>query len=102
MTVEILERPSNSAAKVSLEGGEALTAEGGSMIAMSGDMNVETSISKNNKKGGGFGKLMKGLARTLAGEGLSEPIHRRSKRRRCLPGHLPARRYGGTGTGREP
>ena len=40
------------------------------MIAMSGDMSVETSVSKNNKGGGGFGKMMKGLARKLAGEGL--------------------------------
>jgi uncharacterized protein (TIGR00266 family) len=68
MVVEILKRPSNTAAKVSLEGSEQFTSEGGAMIAMSGDMNVETSISK---KEGGFGKnLLKGFARKLAKEGL--------------------------------
>ncbi len=69
MKVEIMERPSNTAAKVSLEGGEHFTAEGGAMIAMSGDVNVETSVSKKDG-GGGFGKMLKGLARKLAGEGL--------------------------------
>ena len=37
------------------------------MIAMSGDMNIETSISKNEKGGR---KLRKGLGRKLGGEGL--------------------------------
>jgi uncharacterized protein (TIGR00266 family) len=38
------------------------------MIAMSGDMTVETSV---NRKQGGIGKrLLKGFSRTLAGEGL--------------------------------
>jgi uncharacterized protein (TIGR00266 family) len=68
MNVEILAKPSNTAARVSLKGGEHFTAEGGSMIAMSGDMSVETSVSK--KQGGGLGKMLKGMARKLAGEGL--------------------------------
>lgn len=64
MQVEILARPANAAVKLSMSSGERITAEGGAMIAMSADMNVETSISK------GEGGLLKSLARTLAGEGL--------------------------------
>ena len=67
MNVEVLARPASSAAKVILEGGESCTAEGGAMIAMSGDMHVETSISKG--EGGAMG-ILKGMARKLAGEGL--------------------------------
>lgn len=68
MKVEILKRPSNTASKVILEPSEKVTAEGGAMIAMSGDMSVETVITKNEK---GLGKkLLKGLSRTLAGESI--------------------------------
>jgi uncharacterized protein (TIGR00266 family) len=67
MNVEILKAPSNSAAKVTLDAGQTFTAEGGAMIAMSGDMSLETSISK--KEGGAKG-VLKGLARTLGGESL--------------------------------
>lgn len=68
MKVEILKRPSNTAAKVILNPSESVISEGGAMIAMSGDMNVETSISKG--EGGLAKKLLKGLARKLAGEGI--------------------------------
>jgi len=68
MVVEIQKRPSNTAAKVSLAASEQVTSEGGAMIAMSGDMAVETSI---NRKQGGVGKrLLKGFSRKLAREGL--------------------------------
>ncbi|QEN06713.1 TIGR00266 family protein [Oceanispirochaeta crateris] len=67
MKVEIQKAPSNSAAKVVLEAGQSFTAEGGAMIAMSGDMQIETSISRNE---GGAKGFLKGLARGLAGEGL--------------------------------
>ncbi|MDA3955577.1 TIGR00266 family protein [Oceanispirochaeta sp.] len=67
MNVEILKAPSNSAAKVILEAGQSFTAEGGSMIAMSGDMHIETSINKNES---GAKNILKGLSRKLAGEGL--------------------------------
>jgi uncharacterized protein (TIGR00266 family) len=67
MKVEILARPANSAAKIVLSPGETCTAEGGSMIAMSGDMSIDTRI---RKKEGGAGSLLKGFARQLAGEGL--------------------------------
>ena len=65
MNVEIVQRPASAAARVSLNSGEHVTAEGGSMIAMSGDMEVKTTTHK--KEGG---KVLKGLARTLGGEGL--------------------------------
>jgi len=65
MNVEIVARPANAAAKVSLAGGEKLTAEGGAMIAMPADMSVETRVSKNQKGG-----MLRGLARRLGGEGI--------------------------------
>lgn len=67
MKVEVLARPSNAAAKVTLSGGEECVAEGGAMIAMSGDMDVQTHVHKGEK--GAIGKL-RGIARTFAGEGL--------------------------------
>ena len=63
MDVQLLHQPGNSAAKVSLAAGETCTAEGGAMIAMSGDMSVETTTHK--KGSGGIGKALK---RMLAGE----------------------------------
>ena len=63
MQIEILHGPGNSAAKVSLDPGESVTAEGGAMIAMSGDMGIETTTHK--KGSGGIGKALK---RMLAGE----------------------------------
>ncbi len=68
MQIEVINRPANTAAKVLLEPSETFTAEGGAMIAMSGDMNLVTSVNKNEKSKGR--KLLKGLARTLGGEGL--------------------------------
>jgi uncharacterized protein (TIGR00266 family) len=65
MDVELLARPANAAARVRLSAGETLTAEGGSMIAMSSDTAVETHVRK--KQGGG---LAAGMARMLGGEGL--------------------------------
>ncbi len=65
MKVEIVQKPASSAARVKLNPGEHITTEGGSMIAMSGDMAVKTTTHK--KKGG---NLLKGVARTLAGEGI--------------------------------
>lgn len=67
MNVEILARPSNAAAKVSLSGGESCVAEGGAMIAMSGDMDVKTHVNKGEQ---GVMGALKGMARKLAGEGI--------------------------------
>jgi uncharacterized protein (TIGR00266 family) len=66
MNVELLARPANAAAKVTLAAGETLTAEGGAMIAMSPDMDVSTRVRKNEGRGG----LLKGFARRLGGEGI--------------------------------
>ncbi len=64
MNVDIQMRPGSSVAKVSLDAGEVLTAEGGAMIAMSPDMQIETTTHKKGKRGIG-----KGLKRMLSGEG---------------------------------
>lgn len=63
MDIEIQLGPGSSAAKVSLESGETLTAEGGSMIAMSSDMSLTTSTYKKNKGG-----VLKALKRMVSGE----------------------------------
>lgn len=67
MDVEVLARPANAAAKVKLGAGEAFTAEGGSMIAMTGDTRVESHVNKNE---GGAKGLFKGISRALGGEGI--------------------------------
>jgi uncharacterized protein (TIGR00266 family) len=64
MQFEILAQPAASVLRLSLDAGEALTAEVGAMIAMSAGFTVETS---GRSKGGGGG-LMKGLKRMFAGE----------------------------------
>lgn len=63
MDIEIIHGPGNSAAKIRLDAGESCTAEGGAMIAMSGDMEIRTTTQS-----GGAGGVMSGLKRTLAGE----------------------------------
>lgn len=63
MNVEIVYGPGAAAARVTLAGGESLTAEGGAMIAMSGDTAIQTSTKQ--KKGGG---LLKSAKRLLGGE----------------------------------
>jgi uncharacterized protein (TIGR00266 family) len=65
--IEILKRPANTAARVVLGSGESFTAEGGAMIAMSADIQVDTHVSKSERRFGG--KLGKGFSRMLAGEG---------------------------------
>ncbi len=55
--------PGNAAAKLQLQANEQCTAEGGAMIAMSGDMNITTTTHKK-KKGG----ILKAVKRMLAGE----------------------------------
>lgn len=65
MNVDIKMGPGSALAQVTLEPNEQLTAEGGSMVTMSGDMSIETSTHKKGKGGGG---LLKGLTRMLSGE----------------------------------
>ncbi|MCB1177694.1 MAG: TIGR00266 family protein [Leptospiraceae bacterium] len=65
MKIELIHRPSNSAGKLILEPGEAVTAESGAMIAMSGDMQITTSTYK---KESGKGGILKAIKRMFAGE----------------------------------
>lgn len=65
MNIDIEMRPGSSVAKVTMNAGEVLTAEGGAMIAMSNDMQIETTTHQKGKGG-----LMKGLKRMIGGEGL--------------------------------
>jgi uncharacterized protein (TIGR00266 family) len=64
MNSEIICRPGNAAAHITLGPGESLTTEGGAMIAMSGDMAVQTSTHQRSGKGG----LLKAAKRLLGGE----------------------------------
>lgn len=63
MQIDIQLRPGNAMAKVSLEPGEHLTAEAGSMVAMSPDMQITTTTHKRNK-----GSVFGALKRVLSGE----------------------------------
>ena len=65
MNFEIQQRPSNSVASIGLQPGEVLTAEGGSMMALSGGIDMETST---RKRPGGKGGLKAGLKRLFSGE----------------------------------
>ena len=58
MKVNILYKPSYSLAHVNLDGGERISVEAGSMVAMSPDVRVETHM-----KGG----ILKSLARSVLG-----------------------------------
>ena len=64
MQIEILNRPASTAAKISLAKAETLTAEVGAMIAMSTELQVETT----SKSRGGKGGIMKGVKRMFSGE----------------------------------
>lgn len=65
MQIDFIHQPGNTAARIVLERGETMTAEGGAMIAMSGHLNVETTTHKKGQ--GGFIKAVK---RMFAGESL--------------------------------
>lgn len=65
MDIELIHRPGNSAARVRLAAGETLTAEGGAMIAMSGDVAITTTTHKK-----GSGSLLASVKRMLGGESL--------------------------------
>lgn len=64
MQTEITHKPGAAAARIRLDGGETLTAEGGSMIAMRGDVTLETTT----KSKGGSGGILSGAKRLFAGE----------------------------------
>lgn len=63
MEIDITFRPGNSIAKVSLAPNEQVTAEGGAMVTMSGDMDIKTTTHKKGKGG-----LLKAAKRLLSGE----------------------------------
>jgi uncharacterized protein (TIGR00266 family) len=64
MQTEIIHSPGASAARVRLDSGETLTAEGGSMIALGGEVTLETTTHQK----GGSGGLLKAAKRLLGGE----------------------------------
>lgn len=64
MKTEIMCRPGNAATRVTLAPGETITTEGGAMIAMSGDLQIETTTHAR----GGSGGLLKAAKRLLGGE----------------------------------
>lgn len=59
MQIDFIHQPGNTAARIVLDRGETLTTEGGAMIAMSGHLDVETTMHK--KGSGGFIKAVKRL-----------------------------------------
>ena len=63
MQVQVAFGPGNAAARVALAAHESMTAEAGAMIAMSGDMSIETTTHAR-----GQGSIRKALGRLFAGE----------------------------------
>lgn len=63
MQIELLHRPGSTAAQITLDAGEILRAEGGSMIALKGQVSMETNTFTKNQGG-----LFAGLKRLVAGE----------------------------------
>lgn len=63
MQIELVHRPGNTAARLTLAAGESVTAEAGAMIAMSGDMGISTTTHKKGK-----GSLLKSVKRLFGGE----------------------------------
>jgi uncharacterized protein (TIGR00266 family) len=77
MKTEILCRPGNTAARLTLDPAEVVTTEGGAMIAMSGDMQIQTTTHARGKGG-----LLTAAKRLLGGES-------------CLLNHYTAGAQGG-------
>ncbi len=65
MEIELLNQPDSSIARVVLSAGEQVIAEAGCMVAMSGDIEANTTLRKG--KGGG---ILGGIKRVFAGESL--------------------------------
>lgn len=63
MKIELHHRPAGTSAKILFSAGEQLTAESGSMIAMSSHISVQTSSYKRNQ-----GSILKAMKRIFAGE----------------------------------
>ena len=71
MKIKLLHQPDSAIAHIILNAGEEILAEAGSMIAMSGYINVSTTL-RQGKGGGVFG----GLKRMLGGESLFLSVFR--------------------------
>jgi uncharacterized protein (AIM24 family) len=71
MEIKILQQPDNAIAHVKMQAGEELIAEAGCMIAMSGNINVSTTLRQG--KGGG---ILGGLKRMVAGESIFLSVFR--------------------------
>ncbi len=63
MHIELINQPGNTVGKVSMVPGDQLTAEGGSMIAMSPNISITTSTYKKQA-----GSLLKAAKRVISGE----------------------------------
>ncbi len=63
MNIDVQYKPAHSLAVVTLEGGESIRAEAGSMVSMSSNIEVETDGPMSKKSGG----LLKGLKRAVLG-----------------------------------
>jgi uncharacterized protein (TIGR00266 family) len=63
MQVQVAFGPGNAAARIALGAGESITSEAGAMIAMSGDMAIETTTHAR-----GQGSIRKAIGRLLSGE----------------------------------
>lgn len=64
MSIELISRPAASAARISMNTNDVVTAEVGAMIAMSQNVHVETTSRSRGGKGG----LLKGVKRLFSGE----------------------------------
>lgn len=63
MQTEIIHSPGNAAARIRLDAGETITAEGGSMIALGGEVSLQTSTHQKGKGG-----LLQAAKRLFGGE----------------------------------
>lgn len=71
MNVDITHQPDSAIAKIAMAPREELVAEAGSMVAMSGNIDVNTTLRRG--KGGG---ILGGLKRALAGESIFLSVFR--------------------------
>jgi uncharacterized protein (TIGR00266 family) len=71
MQIELLQQPDSTIARISLDAGEEIVAEAGSMVAMSSNLQASTTLRKG--KGGG---ILGGLKRMVAGESLFLSVFR--------------------------
>jgi len=71
MKVELLHQPDSAIARINLNAGEEIIAEAGTMIAMSGFINVSTTLRQG--KGGG---ILGGFKRMLGGQSLFLSVFR--------------------------